>query len=47
VVGWLAVSLGLLDRPRPIHLRELVPRFAWHWLRREDWVMREGVVAAG
>jgi glutamyl/glutaminyl-tRNA synthetase len=29
VLGWLGWSLGCLDRPAPVRLEDLLPRFAW------------------
>jgi glutamyl-tRNA synthetase len=46
VVGWFAFTLGLLERPRPARPRELLPRFAWERLRREDWVLSGDPVTA-
>lgn len=46
VVGWLAFTLGLLDLPRPVRPRELLPHFAWGRLRRDDWVLSGETVAA-
>lgn len=37
LVGYLAYSLGLAERPRPLHPAELVAGFAWRRLRRDDW----------
>ncbi|HKV12996.1 MAG TPA: tRNA glutamyl-Q(34) synthetase GluQRS [Thermoanaerobaculia bacterium] len=37
LVGYLAFSLGLLDRPEPCRPEELVAGFGWGRLRREDW----------
>lgn len=36
LTGWLAWSLGLLERPEPCRPAELVPRFAWERIRREE-----------
>jgi glutamyl-tRNA synthetase len=46
VVGWLACTLGLLERSRPVTPRELLPLFAWERLRRNDWVLAGDPVAA-
>ena len=46
VTGWLAWTLGLIERPRPAAPRELVPLFAWERLRRDDWVLSGDPVAA-
>jgi len=39
LVGWMGASLGLLDRPEPCRAEELVPRFSWDRLHREDHVL--------
>lgn len=39
VTGYLAASLGLLDRPEPCRPRDLVSGFGWGRIRREDWVL--------
>lgn len=39
VVGYLAWSLGLLDRPTPCTPGELLRRFSWSAVRREDLVV--------
>ena len=36
LTGWLAESLGLLDRPEPSRPADLVPLFAWERIRREE-----------
>jgi len=49
VVGYLAHSLGLLDRPEPCRPADLVPVFAWERIGRADWVLPEdlaGLLAA-
>jgi glutamyl-tRNA synthetase len=45
VVGWLAFTLGLAERPEAVQPHELVPRFAWRRLRREPWVLAGDPVA--
>lgn len=40
-VGYLAWSLGLLDRPEPCRPAELIPAFSWERIRREDWRLPE------
>jgi glutamyl-tRNA synthetase len=37
LVGYLGWSLGLLDRPEPCRLAELIPVFSWDRISREDW----------
>lgn len=37
LVGSLAFSLGLLDRPEPCRPEDLVPVFTWNRIGREDW----------
>lgn len=39
LVGYLAHSLGLLDRPEPGHPADLVAGFAWPRIGCEDWVL--------
>jgi hypothetical protein len=29
ILGWLGWSLGCLERPEPVALADLVPRFRW------------------
>lgn len=41
VAGYLAFSLGLLDRPEPCRPADLVLRFAWERIGRADWVLPE------
>jgi len=36
LTGWLAASLGLLDRPEPCRPADLVSLFAWERIRREE-----------
>ena len=45
VAGYLAHSLGLLDRPEPCRPADLVPVFAWERIGRGDWVLPEDLVA--
>jgi glutamyl-tRNA synthetase len=46
VTGYLAHSLGLLDRPEPCRPADLVPGFAWERIGRADWRLPEGDLAA-
>jgi glutamyl-tRNA synthetase len=47
LAGYLAFSLGLLDRPEPCRPAELIARFSWERMRREDWAVPEdGLLAA-
>lgn len=39
LVGYLAFSLGLLDRPEGCRPADLVPGFDWGRIRRRDWVL--------
>jgi len=39
VTGYLAVSLGLIDRPEPCRPADLIPVFAWERIDRADWVL--------
>lgn len=44
VTGYLAHSLGLLDRPEPCRPADLIPIFAWEKIGRADWVLPEGAI---
>lgn len=46
VTGYLAHSLGLLDRPEPCRPVDLVPVFAWETIGRADWVLPEDLAAS-
>jgi len=39
LVGYLACSLGLIDRPAPVPASELVRTFSWQHIGRADWVL--------
>jgi glutamyl-tRNA synthetase len=39
VVGQLAASLGLIDRPDPCRPGDLLREFAWEKIRREEWMV--------
>jgi glutamyl-tRNA synthetase len=41
VTGYLAFSLGLLDRPEPCRPADLIPVFSWERIGREEWVLPE------
>jgi glutamyl-tRNA synthetase len=41
VAGYLAYSLGLIDRPEPCRPGDLAPLFSWDRIAREDWVLPE------
>jgi glutamyl-tRNA synthetase len=41
LVGYLAFSLGLLDRSEPCRPADLVPGFVWDRIGREDWRLPE------
>jgi len=43
VTGYLAFSLGLLDRPEPCRPAELISHFSWEKIGRADWVLPEGL----
>ena len=45
VAGYLAHSLGLLDRPDPGRPADLLPLFAWEKIGRADWVLPEDLTA--
>ncbi|MBW8879373.1 MAG: tRNA glutamyl-Q(34) synthetase GluQRS [Acidobacteria bacterium] len=44
ITGYLAHSLGLLDRPEPCQPADLVPLFAWEKIGRADWALPEGAM---
>jgi len=44
VAGYLAHSLGLLDRPEPCRPADLIPVFAWEKIGRADWILPEGAI---
>ena len=46
VAGYLAYSLGLLDRPEPCRPADLVPGFAWEKIGRADWRLPENLAGA-
>ena len=39
LVGMLAWSLGLLDRPRRVRALDLVDAFSWETVGRDDWIL--------
>jgi glutamyl-tRNA synthetase len=41
LVGWLARSLGLLERPEAIPAAGLISRFSWESVGKETWVLPE------
>jgi glutamyl-tRNA synthetase len=41
ITGYLAHSLGLLDRPEPCRPADLVPVFTWEKIGRADWILPE------
>ncbi len=41
VTGYLAYSLGLLDRPEPCRPADLISKFAWEKIGRADWMLPE------
>lgn len=43
VTGYLAHSLGLLDRPEPCRPADLIPRFSWETIGRADWRLPENL----
>lgn len=45
LVGYLAWSVGLLERCAPLRPTELVDSFDWGRLRRQDWVLPEDLAA--
>ena len=44
VAGYLAYSLGLIERPEPCHPADLVAVFAWERILRADWGLPEDLV---
>jgi glutamyl-tRNA synthetase len=46
VTGYLAHSLGLLDRPEPCRPADLVPIFAWEKIGRADWILPEDLATS-
>ena len=44
VAGYLAHSLGLLDRPEPCRPADLLPVFAWEKVGRADWRLPEDLL---
>ena len=46
LLGYLAFSLGLLDRPEPCRPEDLVPVFAWDRIGREDWRLPEDLAGS-
>ncbi|HEY9421150.1 MAG TPA: tRNA glutamyl-Q(34) synthetase GluQRS [Thermoanaerobaculia bacterium] len=46
VTGYLAYSLGLLDRPEPCRPGDLIPLFSWDRIARADWVLPEDLALA-
>jgi len=46
VAGYLAHSLGLIDRPEPCRPADLVPGFAWEKIGRADWRLPEDPAGA-
>ena len=45
LTGYLACSLGLLDRPTGCHARDLIPLFDWSRIPRKPWVLPENIPA--
>jgi glutamyl-tRNA synthetase len=46
VTGYLAYSLGLLDRSEPCRPADLIPVFAWEKIGRADWRLPEDLVTS-
>ncbi len=46
LIGLLAHSAGLLDRPEPVSARELAGHFAWHRLNKADISLDPGIFLA-
>lgn len=44
ITGYLAHTLGLLDRPEPCRPADLIPLFAWEKIGRADWILPEGAI---
>ncbi|HEX4963257.1 MAG TPA: tRNA glutamyl-Q(34) synthetase GluQRS [Thermoanaerobaculia bacterium] len=47
ITGYLAHSLGLLDRSEPCRPADLLPSFAWEKIGRADWALPERVNLSG
>jgi len=45
ITGFLAFSLGLLERPEPCRPADLIPLFSWEKVGREEWIVPEGYPA--
>jgi glutamyl-tRNA synthetase len=45
VIGYLAFSLELIDRPEPCRPADLVPVFAWEKIGRTDWRLPEDLAS--
>jgi len=43
VTGYLAFSLGLIDRPEPCRPADLISEFSWEKIGRADWTLPEGL----
>ena len=46
VAGYLAFSLGLLDRPELCRPADLIPVFSWERIGRAEWVLPEDTIAS-
>jgi glutamyl-tRNA synthetase len=44
VTGYLAHSLGLLERPEPCRPGDLIPLFSWDRIARADWVLPDDLM---
>ena len=44
VTGYLAFSLGLLDRPEPCRPADLIGVFSWERIGREEWTLPEDTI---
>ena len=45
VTGYLAFSLGLLDRPEPCRPADLLAEFSWQKIGRDDWMLPEDLAS--
>ena len=46
VTGYLAFSLGLIDRPEPCRPADLISQFSWETIGRADWELPEDAIAS-
>jgi glutamyl-tRNA synthetase len=44
LIGYLAYTAGLLDRPEAVQAAELIPHFSWEKVGREDRVIGDEAI---